>query len=183
MVHRFERRPVPPELVAEVLETALHAPSAGFSQGFAMVVLDGPDQVSWFHRTTAGGEEVARSGPPVLVLALVSPGVYLERYNRPDKAPAGLTRAERWPVPYWWVDAGMASMLVLLAAVDRGLGGWFFGIAKGKEEVLRALGVPEGWELVGVIGLGYKSGDDRPVGSPTVIPRRRLDEVVRRGRW
>ena len=183
MVHRFERRPVPAGLVDEVLESALHAPSAGFSQGFAMLVLDRPEEIEWFHRTTGAGEEAREHGPPVLVLALLSAAVYVERYNRPDKSPAGLTSAERWPVPYWWVDAGMASMLVLLAAVERGLGGWFFGIARGQEEVLRELGVPKGWEIVGVVGLGYKAADDRQVGSPTVIPRRRFDEVVHRGHW
>jgi nitroreductase len=182
MVHRFEQRPVPTETVDAVLETALHAPSAGFSQGFAMVVIDDPVKVRWFHETT-GEEEVLGYGPPVLVLTVVNSGVYLERYSRPDKEEAGLQNAESWPVPYWWVDAGMAVMLVLLAAVDRGLGGWFYGLTRGEAEVSAGLGVPSGWEMVGVIGLGYKAADDRKMGSSTTIPRRSFNDVVRRDGW
>lgn len=35
--------------------------------------------------------------------------------------------ADSWPVKFWKVDAAKASMLLLLAAVDEGLSGWFFG--------------------------------------------------------
>ena len=52
---------------------------------------------------------------------------YLDRYAEPDK---GWTDRDecRWPVPYWDVDAGMAALLMLLTAVDEGLGACFFGI-------------------------------------------------------
>jgi nitroreductase len=182
IVHRFEQRSIPAETIDAVLETALHAPSAGFSQGFAMIVIDEPERVRWFHETT-GEEEVLGFGPPVLVLALASAAVYLERYSRPDKVEAGLQKAESWPVPYWWVDAGMAVMLILLAAVDHGLGGWFYGVTEGQSEVLDRLGVPSGWEIIGVIGLGYQAADDQKLGSSTTIPRRVFDEVVRRHSW
>jgi nitroreductase len=177
MVHRFEARQPPRELVDRVLEAALHAPSAGFSQGFLMTVIDDPERVPWFWQTAGTPRE---GGPPVIVVATVSRELYLERYRRPDKAAAAMQTAERWPVPFWWVDAGMAVMLVLLAAVENGLGGWFFGITQGIEDVLAGLGVPEGHEFVGVIGLGYAAADDRKEGSSVSIARRRFDEVVRR---
>ena len=37
----------------------------------------------------------------------------------PDKLSDG--EEIDWPVPYWFVDAGAALMLVLLAAIDEGL--------------------------------------------------------------
>jgi len=36
----------------------------------------------------------------------------------------------------------MAAMLMLLAAVEEGLGGWFFGITHGERELLDRFGVP-----------------------------------------
>lgn len=40
MVRQFDQRPLEPELLDRILESARHAPSAGFSQGFDFVVLD-----------------------------------------------------------------------------------------------------------------------------------------------
>jgi nitroreductase len=48
MVRRFDATPVPRDVLLRVLEVARHAPSAGFSQGFDFVVLDGPEQVKHF---------------------------------------------------------------------------------------------------------------------------------------
>jgi nitroreductase len=189
MVHRFERREPPAELVDEVLESALHAPSAGFSQGFAMVLLREPERVRRFWELTlppseaAALDAIAGTGPPVLVLCLVSKAVYLERYSRPDKAAANMREAEQWPVPYWYVDGGMSVLMMLLRAVDLGLGGWFFGVAHGERELRQELGIPEGHDLVGVLGLGYRAEEDRPSGSATTIRRRRLDDVLHRDAW
>jgi nitroreductase len=78
----------------------------------------------------------------------------------------------------------MASMTALLAAVDAGLGGWFFGISYGEAELLAHLGVPEGIRPVGVIGLGYRSADEEPhVGSAWSRTRRPFAEQIHRSRW
>jgi nitroreductase len=77
----------------------------------------------------------------------------------------------------------MAVMLMLLTAVDEGVGAWWFGVFSGAEALLRDLGVPADRRLVGAVALGYPAADDRPGGSATTRPRRPLDEVVHRGRW
>ena len=58
----------------------------------------------------------------------------------------------------------MACMLLLLAAVDAGLGGWYFGIAYGESEVRRRFGIPDDRNVIGVVGLGYPGVDERPAG-------------------
>ena len=52
MVREFDQRPLDPELVDRILESARHAPSAGFSQGFDFVVLDQPEAVAHFWELT-----------------------------------------------------------------------------------------------------------------------------------
>ena len=188
MVHRFERRPVPRELLLKVLETARHAPSGGFSQGFDFVVLDEPDQVEWFWKVSENPEfpyeaDELADGPPCIVLPVANVNLYLERYSRPDKAPFGLQRAEAWRMPYWYIDTGMAVMLQLLAAVDEGLGGWFFGLAAGEEELLRELKVPEGCRPIGALGFGFAKPDTNPKGSAYSLKRRSLDSMVHFGSW
>ncbi len=182
MVHEFDPRPIPADTLERVLESALHAPSAGFSQGLALIVLDDPEQLRWFWETTY---EVPAAPPPVVVIPIPDKRLYLERYSRPDKGgPDGdLAKEAGWPVPYWDIDAGMASMLVLLKAVDEGLGAWFFGFTKGEKELREGLGVPEGIRPIGAIALGYRAASDRMMGSSVTIPRRAIGDVVHRGRW
>ena len=53
MIRRYAATPVDPALVDRAIRNATHAPSAGFSQGWAFVVLDRPDDVRRFWQATA----------------------------------------------------------------------------------------------------------------------------------
>jgi nitroreductase len=188
MVRRFDGRPPPRQLLDGVLGSALHAPSAGFAQGVDLVVLEGAEQVDWFWRVTTDPARWSaplggRSGAPVVVLVLSGKQAYLDRYAEPDKAGLGLDAEAGWPVAYWDLDAAMAAMLLLLAAVDAGLGGWFFGVFHGEQRLLSELGVPAGHRLVGAVALGHPAPGDRPTGSSVRRRRRTFDEVVHCGRW
>jgi nitroreductase len=77
----------------------------------------------------------------------------------------------------------MATMTLLLAAVDAGLGAIFFSLAGSVEGVLmERLGVPEGCRPIGVVALGSPV-DDRPTGSATTRARRPFADVIHRGGW
>ena len=186
MVRRFDPSPLPPGVLERILRSATRAPSAGFSQGLDLVVLEGPEAVHGFWRATTDprfGKPYSTAEPPVIVLVLSDPQAYLDRYGESDKTGLGMDNEAGWPVPYWDMDAAMAVMLMLLTAVDEGVGGWWFGVFSGAEALLRDLGVPEGRHLVGAVALGRPAADDRPSGSAVTRPRRSLDEVVHRGRW
>jgi nitroreductase len=186
MVRRFDPRPLPGEVLDRILHSATRAPSAGFSQGLDLLVLEGPEAVGGFWRATANpafAKPYSSAEPPVIVLVLADKQAYLDRYAAPDKAGLGMDVEEGWPVPYWDMDAAMGVMLMLLTAVDEGVGAWWFGVFHGAEALLRDLGVPPGRRLVGAVALGFPAADDRPSGSPRTRPRRPVDEVVHRGRW
>ncbi len=188
MVRRFDQRPVPLETMDRVLEVGRRGPSAGFAQGVEFLVLDRPDDIATFWETTRDPEfgwdlDDIAVGPTVLVLPIPDPGRYLERYSQPDKIAFGLDDAGRWPVKFWEVDAAMASMLMLLAAVDEGLSGWFFGIDHGERELLDRFGVPEGLRPVGIMGFGFRADDEGPSGSGANRPRRSFEDQVHRGGW
>lgn len=89
--------------------------------------------------------------------ACSDPQAYVERYARPDKrARRPGPAAQDWPIPYWDVDAGMGALLMLLSAVDDGLGGLLFGIPGPRHDAVRdAFGIPADRRLVGVVALGY----------------------------
>jgi nitroreductase len=186
MVRRFDSRPLPAEVLDRILHSATRAPSAGFSQGLDLLVIEGGDAVRGFWNATADprfGKPYSTAEPPVIVLVLSDKQAYLDRYGAPDKAGLGMDSEEGWPVPYWDMDAAMAVMLMLLTAVDEGVGAWWFGVFHGAEALLRDLGVPPGRRLVGAVALGRPAADDRPSGSARTRPRRPLDQVVHWGRW
>ena len=191
MVRNYDpARPVPPEIVDELLDHAIHAPSAGFSQGWAFLVLDEPEAVARFWTATTppgsglpSGWLAGMAAAPVIIVPLSSKDVYLDRYAEADK---GWTDRDpgRWSAPYWWVDAGMASMLTLLAAVDSGLGAGFFGIPIDRVSAVRAtFGIPDEQLSVGVISIGYPDPTERPSGSRGRRPRKPRAQLIHRGRW
>jgi nitroreductase len=189
MVRNYDPdRPVPAEVVDRLLDYAIHAPSAGFSQGWAFLVLeDDADRARFWAASTpedAGVPGTWLTGmrrAPLIIVPHSNKGAYLDRYAAPDKGWTDRDEA-RWPVPYWHIDAGFASLLMLLGAVDAGLGACFFGIPPQSLATYRAaFGVPAEYVPIGAVTIGYPAADRR---SPSLRRGRRgVDEVVHRGRW
>lgn len=190
MHRKFTDQPVAAEAVDRITRNAVRAPSAGFSQGWAFVVLETTeDRERFWAASTPDTSERDMSAwldgmrtAPVVVLALASKAAYLRRYAEKDKGWADLDEA-RWPVPFWHIDVGMASLLMLQTAVDEGLGACFFGVPPEHVAAVRAeLGIPEEFEITGVVAVGHPA-DGGAKGSPTRRMRKPLDEVVHRGGW
>jgi nitroreductase len=186
MVRTFQDRPVDPEAVERILRTANRAPSAGFTQGISFLVLQG-EEVQGFWDAAFQGEEPDRWAPglmnaPLVIVPLASKQAYLDRYAEPDKGWTDMDEA-RWSAPYWYVDGAFASMLILLAAVDEGLGALFFGIfpPKNVPALLRGFGVPTEFEPIGAIAVGHP-GEDL-VASSAGRGRKPLEDVIHRGSW
>ena len=186
MVRNYDAdRPVSRETIERLLELAIRAPSAGFSQGWHFLVLDTADARSAFWALAAGPGEPdswlrGLQSAPALILALSDKATYLDRYAEPDKGWTDRDEAH-WPVPYWDIDTGMASLLILLGAVDEGLASCFFGVpAEAQSAVKDGLGIPARMSIVGVVSLGYGAPDHR---SPSLRRGRRgLDQVLSYGR-
>ena len=180
-----EARPVPSHAIDAVLAAALRAPTAGFTQGVSLLVLTGETDREAFWRLTAeadGGWLRGMRSAPVLILVWTSEEAYLDRYAEPDKGWIDRDPA-RWSAPYWFVDAGMASMAALLSAADQELGACFFGIPVDRIGAVReAYEVPASQLSVGVISLGYP-GSSGITGSPIRRPRKATSEVIHRGSW
>ena len=186
MVRTFQDRPVAPEVVERILQAGRRAPSAGFSQGFAFLVLEGPAQTASFWGAVSDGSGWPQEGlrrAPLIVVPLASKRAYLDRYAEPDKGWTDRDEA-RWPVPFWTVDTSFAAMLMLLTVVEEGLGALFFGLNPPDHRALNAaFDVPPEYEPIGAIAIGHPAPVDPVVSSARTRPRKPLDEVVHRGRW
>lgn len=184
MVRRYDGRPVDPAALDRILDAARRAPSAGNAQGQRFVVVTDPAVRAAVAVAAGEPAAVARGLPPwlssapVLVVPCVRIGDYLERYAEADKR-ASRPLDDR-AVPWWWVDAGQSLQLLLLAAVDEGLGAGLLDVA--DHGALRAaLAVPADVTPLGVVTIGH-AADDPPAGSAR-RPRRPQDEVVHWNRW
>jgi nitroreductase len=183
MVRNFQEQPIDPAVVELIMENAIRAPSAGFSQGWGFLLLDQPGDVERFWQVTwPDRENTAWPGlfnAPLIVVPMAHKQAYLDRYAEPDKGWTDKAES-RWPSPFWTIDTSFAAMNILLTVVDQGLGALYFGITD-FEKFRKAFGVPEEYEPVGAIAIGHPA-PDRP--SPSLKRGRRpVENVVHRGRW
>ena len=115
MVRSYSTEPVDPAVVDLALHNATRAPNAGFSQGWAFLVLDTPDDVGLFWSLTADDVDhpdawlAGMMRAPVVILPCSSKAAYLRRYAEADKGWADQDEA-RWPKPFWDMDTAMASL-------------------------------------------------------------------------
>ena len=62
-------------------------------------------------------------------------------------------------MPFWWIDAGAALMLVLLTAVDEGLAAGFLGTD--ADDLQNLLGIPSTMVPIGIVTVGHPAPDRR----------------------
>jgi nitroreductase len=194
MTRSFAPTPLPDGLLDELVDLAARAPSAGKTQGWHLIALEGDDTARFWDVTLPP----MRRGrfkwqglldAPTILLPFADAKAYTDRYSEPDKRASGLGAGpDAWPVPYWTIDTSMSVMTILLAAEDAGLGALFFGVFRGERELRQTLGVPTGLELLGAIALGYPADPDDPddtttKGRSATRPRRTPDQIIHRGRW
>ncbi len=191
MVRNYAERPVDPAVVERALRNATRAPSAGFSQGWAFVLLDQPGDVRRYWQAATPPERLAAPDrwltgmmrAPVVIVPCSSKAAYLDRYAEPDKGWADRDES-RWSMPYWHMDTAMASLLILQTAVDAGLGALFFGIPVERvTDVRRELAIPATHEPIGAITIGHLTDDAGLPGSARTRRRIPLEDVVHRGGW
>jgi nitroreductase len=159
-VRDYADRPIADEYLDQILEAGRRSPSANNWQPWDFVLVTDRDQLIELAKVWQGARHVARSAATV---ALVAPAVVDE---------AQVSRLH--------YDLGQATMSIMLAAVDLGIGSGHSAVAD-QEQARKVLGFPADRFCAYLIGLGYPA--DRPL-APIRRPNRRpFDNVVHRGRW
>ena len=189
MVRAFLDRPIPDDELAEILDLARRAPSAGHTAATEFVVLTGSSRDRYWNITLPDHRRASFTFPSLpdagaLVLLLTRPDAYSERYAEPDKARTGLgAGVEAWPVPFWWVDAGAVAQNLLLIATDRGLGACLFGTFDHESDVREALEIPPDRRIVAVIALGYPDHSSGQEGRSARRRRPDASSIIHRDSW
>src|SRR6266540_3145344 len=176
MVRHYEPDSIPRETLERIVRTVRRAPSGGYSQGQRLLVVTDRDTI----------EQIAEIVGERDVIVLTREDDYHERYQRPDKLAITGGEEIEWPVPFWFVDAGAAMMLLLLAAIDEGLAAGVYGVTvEARDAFKRLLGIPEDlWVVAGVtLGRGAPDPHSNEASSRFKERRRPLEEVVRWECW
>jgi nitroreductase len=191
-MHRaFLPDPIPRKTLDRIARSVRRAPSGGFSQGQSLVVVTAPEPRK---RIAAAMDEhlyVEKGWPqfmttaPAHMVVCASEARYHERYNEPDKLAESGGVEIHWPVPYWYVDAGAAMMLVLLAAIDEGLAAAFTGHPEQEARLREILGLPDDVVPIGVAFIGRPAPDPKSdtASSRFRARRRPLADCIRWERW
>lgn len=185
MVRNYTEEPVDPAAVSRIAAAALRAPSAGHSQGLAVVAVTDAATRRRIAEAAGEAEYVARgfdpwvSRAPVHLVLSVSEAAYHRRYGMPDKLDEQ-GREISWPVPYWWVDAGAGLMAVLLAAIDEGLAAGFLG-AHAVDTLRSVLDIPDEYAPIGIVTIGHPAPDRRS--GSLDLGRRPEEAVLHWNRW
>jgi FMN reductase [NAD(P)H] len=187
MVRHYTGERVAREVLERIVATVRRAPSAGFSQGQRLLVVDDPALLAKLDEADAPeGMEPWFATAAAHVLVLTREQDYHDRYTSPDKLDVTGGTEIDWPVPYWHVDAGAALMLVLLAALEEGLAAGVYGIPLDDQPRVRELlHIPDELAIVAGITLGRRAPDPAwsKAASRATQRRRTLDEVVHWNTW
>jgi nitroreductase len=159
-VRDYEDRPIPPEDLVRILEAAWRSPSSMNEQPWDFVVCTDRATLQQLAETWRYAQHVAGSAATVVLVAPIP--------------------ADQDARDWIFYDMGQATMSMMLAAADLGIGSSHAAL---DDQALarRILGLPEDRFCVGLVAFGYPA--DRPL-APIVHPNRRpLDDVVHRERW
>jgi nitroreductase len=159
-VRSYAEEAIAPKDLDQILEAGRRTPSAGNQQAWDFVVCTDPEQLAQLARVRRSAGHVAGSAATIALVAPV-----------PGDARA------RDLIQY---DLGQATMSIMLAAADLGIGSAHSAVAD-QDLARRLLGVPEDRFCAWLITLGTPA--DRPL-RPIERPNRRpFTDVVHRGHW
>ena len=159
-VRSYSQGAIAPQDLDRILEAARRTPSAGNQQAWDFVVCTDPEQLTQLARVGPAARHVAGSAATI---ALVAP-------SADDAQLRDLIQ----------FDLGQATMSIMLAAADLGIGSAHAGV-HGQELARRLLGVPNDRLCALLITLGVPA--DRPLAPIQLPDRRPFEDVVHRGHW
>ena len=140
MCRAYSGRDVPPEKVDRILDLACRYPSAGHTEPQEFIVVRDRRVKEALARAALGQMFVAQA--PLVVVVVSDTRRSAQRYG---------ARGVRF---YSIIDGAFVAMIILLAAVDEGLGACFVA-AFDDREVQEVLGLPPDVRPIGIIPVGY----------------------------
>ncbi len=159
-VASYADRPIPEEVLEQILEAGRRSPSSRNQQRWTFILVQERDTLQRLSRVWRGAAHIADSAATVAVAA------------PPSDDPRTIASVH--------FDLGQAMMSMQLAATDLGVGTRHASVEDWQLGA-QILGLPDEWRLSWMMGLGYPADRDvKPVHS---LNRKPFNEVVHHERW
>jgi nitroreductase len=163
---------VPEDVLGRIFEKIRWTPSCANNQPWRFVFVREPSRHAAFMEALARGNRWAARAPILVAVC----GRREDDHNREDD-----------PVEYYQFDCGMATMSLLLAAVDEGLMGHPMA-GYDAVKVKRALDIPQEYSVLCVVSLGYEGpvellDDKTRQKDETPRTRKETDRIISRDRF
>lgn len=167
-IRRFADKPVPRELIEEVVEVARFAPSWKNTQIARYIVVDDKEKIAAManEKCTYGFEfniKTILKAPAVVLLTFVE-----GRSGYEKDGSFSTPKGDRWQM----FDAGIAAQTFCLAAYERGLGSVVLGYFD-DDELRKVVDIPEGQQVGAMIPIGFMNDAEVPV-----PPRKEVEKLV-----
>ncbi|HHX10776.1 MAG TPA: nitroreductase family protein [Firmicutes bacterium] len=146
-IRRFKDKPIPEDVLRELLDCARVAPSAGNRQPWVFYVLKDPDIRQKLMEASGNQPHVGQA--PVVIVVCADPEVSASRYD------------DRGRTLYFIQDTAAAVQNILLAAVSFGLGTCWIGAFR-ETMVRQALELPPNLRPVAMVPVGYPDQEREP---------------------
>jgi len=143
-IRKYKPQPVPAEVVKELLEAAMNAPSAGNHRPWYFIVVDDPEIMRRIPEFHPYAQMVTRAP-----LAIVVCGDSLSGRG----------------YGFWVQDCAAATQNMLLAIHDKGLGGVWLGVYPLQERIdgaRKLFNLPEHIMPLSIVVLGYPD-EEKPI--------------------
>jgi len=163
MIRAYKSDPVPEEKIQQLLKYAVRAPSGGNLQPWEFVVVKNPETRAKLAKAAMDQTSVATA--PVVIVTCAD----IQRTGGQYGARGSF---------FSLVDTAFASLLILLGAVEQGLGACFVG-SYNPDEVVKLFALPEHVRPVGLIPIGYPAESPRKP-KTSKIP---LDKLIHVDKW
>ncbi len=143
-IRKYTDQQVPPEIVKELLEAAMSAPSAGNSQPWHFIIITDRkilDEIPAIHEYSKMLKEA-----PLAIMVCGDESV--EKYKG-----------------YWVQDCSAATENILIAIQEKGLGGVWLGVYPKQDRIAalrKLLGIPESIIPFSIVSIGYPAEQKPP---------------------
>ncbi|WP_148701687.1 nitroreductase family protein [Candidatus Nitrososphaera evergladensis] len=162
MIRKYQVRSIPDSIINKIIENAHRAPSAGHTQVQEFIIVRDAETKKKLKRVSVNQEQVEEA--PLLIVVCANTSRSIGRYRQRGK--------EFYSV----MDGAFASILILLTAVNEGIGAGFVGAFE-DDKVSEILGLPEYVRPIGIIALGF------PDEEPKKLERIAKERLIHHERW
>lgn len=177
-IRKFQRKPVPYQILEKCVNAARLAPSGANLQPLEFIIIDRTDLAEVVFSTLKwagylGGWEPAKDEKPAAYIVVIS--------------NESLNSDGRYGV-------GMAVVNMLLTALEEGIGSCCIGSID-KNKIRSTLNIPEFYSVELVVALGYPAEESvieefsdsvkywRDQNGVMHVPKRRLDSILHKNSW